>query len=228
MLDILEILNKNHNKPIALYGLGTETKRLLSELGNEISVVGLLDGFKEEGEIYGYPIISITEAVSKGVRLIIVVARPGSCKSIAKRIRALCMENSIALFDVRGKDLLAVSNVAFDFDNVKGESRQKLYEMIEAAQVVSFDLFDTLVTRKVISYTDIFELMDIRLREIGIIIPDFPRLRLYSEKELSKLSAPKLTDIYRLVLKKSGGNFISADELADGLSNHFVSVIFRK
>ena len=214
MLDILEILNKNRNKPIALYGLGTETKRLLSELGNEISVVGLLDGFKEEGEIYGYPIISITEAVSKGVSLIIVVARPGSCKSIAKRIKAFCMENSIALFDVRGKDLLAVNNVVFDFDNVKGESRQKLYEMIEAAQVVSFDLFDTLVTRKVISYTDIFELMDIRLREIGIIIPDFPRLRLYSEKELSKLSAPKLTDIYRLVLKKSGGNFISADELA--------------
>lgn len=214
MLNILEILDKNHNKPIALYGIGTETERLLSELGNGISVVGILDGFREEGEIYGYPIIPIMEAVSKGVRLIIVVARPGSCKAIAKRIGAFCTENNIGLYDVRGKDLLAVSNVAFDFENVKGESRKKLYDKIEGVQVVSFDLFDTLVTRKVISYTDIFELMDIRLRDIGIIIPDFPRLRLYSEKELSQLSAPKLTDIYRLVLKKSGGNFISADELA--------------
>lgn len=214
LLDILKILDKNDNKPIALYGLGTETERLLSELGKGISIVGLLDGFKEDGEIYGYPIIPITETISKGVRLIIVVARPGSCKVIVKRIGAFCRENGIALFDVRGKDLLAMSNVAFDFENVKGESRQKLYEMIEAAQVVSFDLFDTLVTRKVISYTDIFELMDIRLRDIGIIIPDFPRLRLYSEKKLSQMSAPKLTDIYRGVLKQSGGNFISADELA--------------
>lgn len=214
LLDILKILDKNDNKPIALYGLGTETERLLSELGKGISIVGLLDGFKEDGEIYGYPIIPITETISKGVRLIIVVARPGSCKVIAKRIGAFCRENGIALFDVRGKDLLAMSNVAFDFENVKGESRQKLYEMIEAAQVVSFDLFDTLVTRKVISYTDVFELMDIRLRDIGIIIPDFPRLRLYSEKKLLQMSAPKLTDIYRGVLKQSGGNFISADELA--------------
>ena len=70
MLNILEILDKNHNKPIALYGIGTETERLLSELGNGISVVGILDGFREEGEIYGYPIIPIMEAVSKGVRLI--------------------------------------------------------------------------------------------------------------------------------------------------------------
>lgn len=212
--DIIEILEKNHDKPIALYGLGTETERLLSKLGNGVSIIGLLDGFREEGEIYGYPIIPIVETVSKGVSLIIVVARPGSCKAIAKRIGAFCAENGIALFDVRGKDLLTISDVAFDFENVKGESRQRLYEMIEAAQVVSFDLFDTLVTRKAISYTDIFELMDIRLRDIGIIIPDFPKLRLYSEKELSKLSAPRLTDIYRFVLKKSGGNFISAGELA--------------
>lgn len=214
LLDIIEILEKNHNKSIALYGLGTETERLLSELGNEISVAGLLDGFEERGEIYGYPIIPITETVSKGVGLIIVVARPGSCRVIAKRIGAFCAENGIALFDVYGKDLLAGSKAAFDFESVQGESRQKLYEMIEAAQVVSFDLFDTLITRKVLSYTDIFELMDIRLRDIGIIIPDFPKLRLYSEKELSKLSAPKLTDIYRFVLKKSGGSFISAHELA--------------
>ena len=86
--------------------------------------------------------------------------------------------------------------------------------MIDMAEVVSFDLFDTLITRRVISYIDIFDLMDIKLREMGIIIPDFMKLRLYAEKELSKGTAPKLTDIYAYVLKKTGGNFISAEELA--------------
>lgn len=214
MSDIKTLINEYKDKKIALYGLGTETGRFLADYKEEVSVAGLLDGFKEDGEIYGYPIIPLAETVSKDVSLIIVVARPGSCKAIAKRIGEFCRDNDIALFDVRGKDLLAVSNVAFDFSNVKGESKEKLYDMIKATDVVSFDLFDTLITRRVLSYTDIFELMDIRLRESGIIIPDFSRLRLYAEKELSKTTAPKLTDIYSYVLKRAGGNFISASELA--------------
>lgn len=208
-----ELIAQYSIKNIALYGLGTETERFINEYGNAISIAGLLDGFKEDGEIYGYPVIPIAETVSRDVRLIIVVARPGSCKAIAKRIGEFCKNNGIALFDVRGKDLLSVNNIAFDFTGIAGESRQVLIDKIQSAEVVSFDLFDTLVTRKVFSYTDVFELVDIKLRRMGIVIPDFPRLRLYAEK-LSKETAPRLIDIYRYVLKKSGGNFISAEELA--------------
>lgn len=214
MADIKALLKEYQNKGIALYGLGTETERFLSEYRDSMSVIGLLDGFKEEGEIYGCPIIPIAETAGKAA-LIIVVARPGSCKAIAKRIGAFCSDNNIALFDVRGRDLLATTNVSYDFSKLKGCNRQSLLGMIEKADVVSFDLFDTLITRTVLSYTDIFELLDLRLREKGIIIPDFARLRLHAEKELSKNSAPRLEEIYRFVLKKAGGNFISASELAD-------------
>jgi len=212
--DLNELLKKCKDKRIGLYGLGTETERFLSEHGDNLNVEGLLDGFREDGEIYGYPVISLMDTIAKDISLIIVVARPGSCKAIAKRIGCFCKENDIALFDVRGKDLLAVNNVAYDFSGIKGDSKGKLHEVIDTAEVVSFDLFDTLITRRVISYTDIFDLMDIKLREMGIIIPDYTKLRLYAEKELSKGTAPKLTDIYAYVLKKTGGNFISAEELA--------------
>lgn len=215
MADIKELLKEYQNKGVALYGLGTETERFISQYGNSVSVIGLLDGFKEEGEIYGYPIIPIAQTVEKGVSLIIVVARPGSCKAITKRIGFLCMENKIALFDVRGRNLLAESLISYDFKQLKGESRQKIKEKIASADVVSFDLFDTLISRRVLSYTDIFEIMDLLLRENGIVIPDFARLRLHAEKELSKYAAPKLEAIYQFVLKKSGGNFVSARELAD-------------
>ena len=214
MVKIKEILQQNKECKIALYGLGTETERFLNDYGMGINVVGLLDGFKENGELYGYPIIPLSETTKKNIRLIIVVARPGSCKAIAKRIGDFCQENDIALFDVRGKNLLVAGKAAFDFSNIKGESKEYLYERTSMAEVISFDLFDTLITRRVLSYTDIFELMDIRLRKMGIMIPDFSRLRLYAEKELSKETAPKLKDIYSYVLKKTGGNFISAEELA--------------
>jgi len=214
MTKIEDLFKKYDNQKVSIYGLGTETERFLNEYGERINIVGLLDGFRSDGEIYGYPIIPVSEISSRGVKLIIVIARPGSCKAIEKRMGDYCRENGIALFDIRGKDLLAVSNVAFDFSNVKGENKEKLYGLINAADVISFDLFETLITRRMFSYTDIFELMDFRLHEMGIIIPDFSRLRLYAEKELSKKAAPKLTDIYSYVLRKSGGNFISAGELA--------------
>ena len=195
MAEIKEVINEYKNKNVAIYGLGTETERFLSEYESSFSVIGLLDGYKESGEIYGYPVVPLNETVRKGVSLIIVVARPGSCKAIAKRIGSFCNENDIALYDVRGRDLLSVSNVSFEFSDLDGISRSELWKKIEQADVVSFDLFDTLITRKLYSYTDIFELVDLKLREKGIVIPDFPRLRLYAEKELSKGKTPGLEDL---------------------------------
>lgn len=214
MEEVKELLTKYRDKKIALYGLGTETERFLSVVGNRMSIVGLLDGFKVCGEIYGYPILSMQEVLSKGAALILVVARPGSCKVIAKRIRGFCLENGIALYDIRGKNLLEAQTVSYDFHHLAGKTVQELLDAIDKADVVSFDLFDTLVTRKVYSYTDVFALLDWKLREKGIYIPDFVRLRLSAEKELSRNKAPKLEAIYEDVLKKTGGNFITASALA--------------
>lgn len=214
MDEVKELLAKYRKEKIAVYGLGTETERFLTEFRDSISVVGLLDGFREYGKMYGYPVISVQEASSKGVRLILVVARPGSCKVIAKRIGGFCRENNIALYDIRGRDLLKNNMVSYGFNHLAGRTLPELLDEIDRADVVSFDLFDTLVTRSVRSYTDVFELLDLKLREKGINIPDFAQLRLFAEKELSKNKAPNLKQIYACVLKRTGGNFVTASELA--------------
>ena len=174
-----------------------------------------MDGFKSDGEIYGYPIIPISEIPAKGVKFIIVIARPGSCKAIAKRIGDFCRGNDIALFDVRGRNLLDVTAVAYDFRNISGGSRKELIKMAAEAEVISFDLFDTLVMRKVMSYTDVFDILDCQLRDKGIIIPDFAKHRLFAEKNLSKEKPPRLEQIYEAVLRSAGGAFLSAEELAE-------------
>ncbi|SKB94927.1 hypothetical protein SAMN06296386_11033 [Lachnospiraceae bacterium] len=200
---------------IALYGLGTETERFITEYRKHFSIVGILDGFKYDGEIYGYPIIPLISLPSKKVSLIVVVARPGSCKAITKRIGKFCEENKIALYDVRGRNLLASTSVKYDFKTTSGTSRNKLYEIIESSDVISFDLFDTLVMRKTKSYVDLFDLMELRLRDMGIYIPDFAKLRLHVEKDLSRIVSPRLEQIYERLLVVVGGNFITASELAE-------------
>ena len=200
---------------VALYGLGTETERYISANGDTMSIVGLLDGFRTEGELFGYPIISLEEAIAQGVKQIVVIARPGSCKVIAKRIGARCRQEGIALFDVRGKDLLTEQKVSYDFSHVKGESLTVLLDKIEKADIVSFDLFDTLVMRRVMYYTDVFELMEGRLKEQEKEVSGLAKLRLAAEKELSKVTAPKLEQIYKAVLKNVKDCALSASELTE-------------
>lgn len=104
----MNVFASDKRKKVALYGLGTETEKALKELDARFDIVGLLDGYKSEGNLYGKDIISLSDVVQQRVDMIIVVARPGSCKLIAKRIGRICSENNILLFDIRGKDLLNV------------------------------------------------------------------------------------------------------------------------
>lgn len=201
----------------ALYGLGTETERALRDLENQYEIVGLLDSFRTDGELYGKRIISFDEAVGAGIRLIIAVARPGSCRAIAKRIGSRCRREGIALLDIRGKDLLETGRVSYCFPDIGGETKAELEKKIRDADVVSFDLFDTLVMRQTLSSDDVPVYVDCRLKEKGIFIRDFGRKRLASEKELSRNAAPTLVEIYQNLLEKSADQAanITAEQLAD-------------
>lgn len=206
-----EVVSK---KNIYIYGLSTETERVLAEWNGKYNVIGLLDGFKTSGTQFGYPIVDINDVVQEENVIIIVVARPGSCKAIAKRIGDLCRENNVDLFDIRGKDLLADTRVVYDFTAAQGYTRRDLLSAIENVKVVSFDLFDTLAIRNISSFESVLKLVDARFREQGVNIPDFVTKRLKAEKMLSFNNAPRLVEIYSKVLKDSDGVSFSANELA--------------
>ena len=204
---------------IALYGLGTETEKVLKEFTKDYEIVGLLDGFQENGELYGKSIISLDDAIKKEVKLIIVVARPSSCRAIAKRIGDICRKNAIMVLDIRGKNLLDETKVAYDFSNIEGIMKAQLIEKIAKADVISFDLFDTLVMRQTLLPDDVIKFVDCRLQNQGIYIQDFYKRRLASEKELSRYTAPTLTEIYNHMFKRSEESSskwkITAEQLAD-------------
>lgn len=214
MSDVLEILETYRDCNIAVYGLGIETKKLLDRLGGRYPVIGLLDSYKEEGMIYDCRIISFAEAVQKQVKLILVVARPGSCKAIAGRIKKDCIEHGIDLIDIRGNDLCRDKRAAYDFTGISGTTREQLGEAIGRHEVVSIDLFDTLIMRKTLFVTDLFALMDAKLRKRGIEISDFASKRLSCEKELSGERAPRLREIYEKLSAESNVEEMSPDELA--------------
>lgn len=204
---------KEHNRKIAIYGIGIETKKILPNIISQYDVIGLLDSFMTEGNIYGQPIISIEKAISEGISLIIVVARPGSCKAITKRIANICVSNNIGLYDIRGKNLLADDKIVYDYSAVEGYTYDDLLSRINQYDVVSFDLFDTLIMRTVASVTDVYELVNSALTEKGVCIDNFVDKRIAAEKKLARVCAPTLCQIYREVL--NGSDVISAEEISD-------------
>jgi len=197
------------NNSIALYGLGTETERLISQWGSGPKIVGLLDGFKESGEAFGYPIISLQQAIDLKVERIIVVARPGSCKVIAKRIKDDCIANGVEVYDVRGNNLLEEKQASYEFSNITTYTKDNLLKKIDESDVISFDFFDTLINRKISDYTDIFDLV---ANQVGV--KELSHIRIAAEKELSRNSSPTLLDIYTWVKEKLTGIKESAEELA--------------
>ena len=201
-------------KKIIIYGISTETERVLSEWNGKYNVVGLLDGFMTAGEQFGYRILDINEVVKMDNIAIIVVARPGSCKVITKRIGALCREHNVPLFDIRGNDLLEEKKVVYDFKAVSGYTKQELLQAIDESEAVSFDLFDTLLVRNVSSLDDLLSIIDIRLRDKNINITDFGNIRTRAEKKLSIGRAPRLDEIYGEVLNSTNELNADAGELS--------------
>lgn len=194
--DIQKLFSEYKGSKIAIYGLGSETERILAEIGDDFQVTGLLDSYQSSGSLYGKPVISLEDAAAEPVRLILVAARPGSCRAIARRIGGICRERQIALFDIRGNDLCDERRVVYDFQKMSGYTKSQVMQKALTFDAVSFDLFDTLIMRQVLLPADVFELVDDRLRQHGIVIEDFSAKRMASEKELSRERAPRLSEIY--------------------------------
>lgn len=215
MFNITQILRPYRGCKIAVYGLSVLTEEVLSAAELECQVVGLLDGYRTEGQLYRKYIISLNEAVQKGVRLILVAARPESCKIIAKRIDAVCRAHQIDLLDIQGKNLLEPKAGVYHLKALPGFSKQVLWEEISRHDVVSVDFFDTLVMRQTLFPTDVFDLVDFRLRQQGICIESFSAKRLEGEKELCRKIVPTLSEIYTYIKNKYDIKEISAEKLAE-------------
>lgn len=193
---------------LLVYGLSDATGAFLREAAG-LPVVGLLDGFQVSGEMYGLPIVPIEEAPRLGVGAIVIVARAASVRIVARRIEAFCRAQGIRLFDVAGRDLLAQAQVVSCDYPYFSLTMDDLRAAIDAHEVISFDIFDTLIMRRVPEPEDVFALLE---RERGII--GFAQARLRVEHALYHGGRqPRLREIYTALSSVLGW---SAEEAAQG------------
>lgn len=215
MSELIKMLRGYKNSKIALYGLSKETENIIKMIADEVEIVGLLDGYQESGELYGKRIISLSEAIKENVKAVIVVARPASARIIVNRIGKICRNNNIYLYDGQGSELNCTIEHKFDLQGVNGITFDELIKKMKDKDVISFDVFDTLVTRRTLFSTDIFEILEVKLRDKGLHIKDFSKKRLFCEQKLSQNGVPTLCEIYKCIRDEYGHAEIIPEELEE-------------
>lgn len=150
-------------KRIALYGLGVNTFYILNH-NKKYNIVALMDASKEGSTIEGLPVLSAVEAIGK-VDVVVIVARNTIVPIIYQRIRQL-EDRGICILDIRGdfvSDHRELENI--ERNPYWNRTYEGLIEKIDQYDVVSFDVFDTLLMRKIMRPSDLFSVIGKQVKE---------------------------------------------------------------
>jgi len=169
-------------KKIAIYGIGYRTGAILYGL-TDYNFVGLLDRDPENigKEYYGLQVMSTEQAMEEADCVIIIAI---SCwEIIYGRIEKLSKEHGVEVYYPNGE---IASNKEPDYDTEKNDkwdiSFDSIIKKIDEHDVISFDIFDTLICRKVLYTETVHDIQELEYKEDGIDIP-FKDLRKTVENE---------------------------------------------
>lgn len=186
-------LHKKEQKT-AIYGISASTKMIL-EAFPDFEVCGLLDGNLKKGSLYGKQIIQEEDLLRLGVERVIIIARAASVKIVYNRIKEFCRLHCISIFDVNGVDLAAKYQKIGKETGCFEQSYEDLVAAIDTYDIVSFDIFDTILMRQILKPTDLFLIMD-GLTEIPGKRFVFSEERIRAEQEALLGGYPDMDKIY--------------------------------
>ncbi len=181
---------KSSYENIVIYGTGIHTQILLENLP-ENTVTGLMDA-KRTGEIlWNHKVLSYEEVARLSSPIIVIVARNAVINVIYRRIADFASLNHIPVYAINGVEFHNQKTAYTDCECFS-LTKDTLKDMISDAETVTFDIFDTLITRRILRPTDIFLVMDKKLKEVPYV---FSTERIKAEASLH-LKNPTIEQIY--------------------------------
>ena len=188
------------DKRIAIYGIGRRTATLLPGI-RDFNIIGLLDRDndnigKSVCDVKVIPIDNIDDKAD----IIIINSDPTNYKIIYKRIANI----NIPIYYSNGERALPdVEDNSYENNSYWMNSYNELVQKIEEADVVSFDLFDTLIMRRVLSPEDVYRLVARKAENCNkMILNDFIAIRSIAASMCN--DNPYLVDIYKIIGDKLG------------------------
>ena len=202
-----EAFEKRAEEKIVLYGLGKNTEAIINKKP-DVTIVGLMDSQNEGKNYWGYPVLSCDQ-VRQINPIIVIIARESVVPIIYERIAYLYKDYGICIYNFRG-ELLGRSGWKYINSDLPywNLTEGDLLKAVDQHECVSFDLFDTLIMRKVLEPTDVFALVQENLEKKGYINNNFRKRRLEAER---KLKYPNIREIYKQMSK----DYLVPEEVLD-------------
>lgn len=185
------------DKKIVIYGKGPKTKQILDACP-DYNIEGLMDGTLKGGYIHNKKILSPDEVAVIKPDIVVVVAKVESTAIVYQRIGKFCYDHAIPLYGINGKNLYEYYGVG-EFHSINSpyflKSEEELKAQIRSHEIISFDIFDTLIMRKTFNPLDVFEIVGSKARRLGLVFEDFFGLRRKAEME-NPIQEVNLYEIY--------------------------------
>ena len=182
-------------KKIAVYGTGLNAERVICTVKNyNFTCVISNDQKLIGGSFHGINIVSLDDALYKA-DVIIIAAIPSSARAVYDRIKNQ-VPDSIPIFNLSGIQMNKKEGYKdCSYWNTKYED---LIDAIDKHEIISFDIFDTILMRKLIHPRTIFSFIDDKYNKKkcrGIV--DYPGKRIEAEDIYYKRGEhPTIYDVY--------------------------------
>lgn len=177
----------SNKKRIIIYGTGNRAESYINEIGSD-KIYGILDRSKIYGYFCGCKIIEWKEIKIGEADRLVIASDERYYLEIFQRIRFYCDYYKLSVFTLDGMRLddSSIRGIVEDRDsNSIKICYEDVVKEIDAHDAISFDLFDTLIMRNVISPLDIFDILQRNLAEEGIVLESFRKKRRTFELEAS-------------------------------------------
>ncbi|MDR0920549.1 MAG: HAD hydrolase-like protein [Oscillospiraceae bacterium] len=176
------------DEKIVIYGVGKNTEIVIRNFPKS-NIIGLMDGHRTGEKIFGKRVIDIEEVIDSGVKKIVIIAKFSNLKIIYRRFAEKARISGISVYEINGNRIDETDSFKKEFSEKKYNciTKDNLKKAILAADVVSFDIFDTLLMRDVLYPRDIFL----------IIGSEFAKKRIVAEESLyAEGKHPNIYEIY--------------------------------
>lgn len=165
-----ETFRKIKGKKIAIYGSGINAKEILNRF-SDYNFVCLVDDKAAGIYINGYAVITLKEMFGLDVDCLIIAARTSSAEVVYQRIGAECRVNRVNVYNLYGKDMYTLhADIIRKKANYGRTGEEFAKSAIDAHDVISFDLDNTLFVSKKMKIFEVFQEIEKQLLDQGINI----------------------------------------------------------
>lgn len=213
-----KIFNFALDKKIIVYGTGKNASFLIDSL-KDCKIIGMLDAHKVEGTVDNIPIITWDDIGCNDVDILIIAARDDVQREIFHRIKHYAYIKNFKIYNMYGHEFTDVRYPSdYEYKEICGLNKtyEELIEQIQLHKYISFDLYDTLIMRKYLEPSDIFDFVAARVKKKGIFIENYKKNRQTAELEAN---GEDIYTIYSILSSKLGlseeeKNIVIQEEIA--------------